>query len=77
LRILRFASLLAAALLFTSSSLLAQDTRKVTEPVIPSSCVTLNANIAAPRGVIALADEQKLDTERIQHALDTAPLVKP
>ncbi|MGO9638889.1 MAG: glycosyl hydrolase family 28 protein, partial [Terracidiphilus sp.] len=68
--LLRFASLLAAALLFTTSSLLAQDTRKVTEPVIPPACVTLNANIAASHGVIAPGDEQKLDTDRIQHAID-------
>ena len=71
MRILRFASLLTAALLFTASSLLAQDTRNVTEPVIPAACVTLNANIAATHGVISPDDEQKLDTERIQHAIDT------
>jgi polygalacturonase len=71
LRFLRFASFLAAALLFTSSMLLAQDTRQVAEPVIPAACVTLNANIAASHGVIAAADEQKSDTERIQRAIDT------
>jgi polygalacturonase len=68
---LRFNFLLAAILLVAASSVLAQDTRNVTEPVIPAACVTLNATVAAPHGVIALADEQKLDTERIQHALDT------
>ncbi len=44
---------------------------QVTEPVIPAACVTLDADIAASHGVIAPADEQKLDTERIQHAIDT------
>jgi polygalacturonase len=51
-------------------ALSAQDTRKVTEPHIPSACVTLNASIVAEHGVIAPEDEQKLDTERIQHAID-------
>ena len=49
----------------------AQDTRTVTEPTIPSACTTLEAAIAAPRGVIAEADEKRLDTARIQAAMDT------
>ncbi len=48
----------------------AQDTRQVAEPTIPAACVTLDAAIAAKHGVIANADEQKLDTSRIQDALD-------
>ncbi len=48
----------------------AQDTRTVTEPKIPPACVTLQADIAANHGVIALVDEQKLSTARIQDALD-------
>jgi polygalacturonase len=48
----------------------AQDTRKVTEPHIPAACVTLSAGIAAEHGVIAPEDERKLDTARIQHAID-------
>jgi polygalacturonase len=70
LRFLRFVSLLVAALLFSYSTLLAQDARNVSEPVIPPACVTLNANIAAKHGVISAVDEQKLDTERIQRAID-------
>ena len=62
---------LAAALPFLIAiSLPAQDTRKVTEPRIPAACVTLKAQIAAPGGVIAEADESKLDTARIQSAMD-------
>ncbi len=49
---------------------LAQDTRTVTEPHIPAACVTLHAEIAAPHGVIAADDERKLDTARIQDAID-------
>lgn len=50
--------------------LCAQDTRTVTEPHIPAACVTLNARIAAVHGVIPEADEQALDTERVQKAID-------
>jgi polygalacturonase len=71
LRFLRFVSIFAIALLISSSTLSAQDTRKVTEPHMPGACVTLDASIAAPDGVIAPADERKLDTERIQRAIDT------
>lgn len=51
-------------------ALMAQDTRQVTEPHIPAACVTLNALIAAPGGVIAERDEAALDTGRIQSAMD-------
>ena len=52
------------------SALRAQDTRTVTEPKIPPACVTLRADVAANHGVIAIADEQKLSTGRVQDALD-------
>jgi polygalacturonase len=52
-------------------TLRAQDKRSVTEPHIPPACVTLEARIAAPRGVIQEEDENKLDTDRIQQALDS------
>lgn len=48
----------------------AQDTRQVTQPKIPATCVTLDAAIAAKHGAIADADEKKLDTVRIQSAMD-------
>jgi polygalacturonase len=47
----------------------AQDTRTVTEPVLPPVCTTLPALLIAT-GDIAATDEQKLDTARIQKALD-------
>ena len=68
--LLSFRTLSVALPLFLASTLPAQDARKVTEPHIPSACVTLTAGIAAHHGVIALQDESKLDTERIQSALD-------
>jgi len=49
----------------------AQDTRTVTEPKIPAACATLDAAIAAPQGVVAEADEKRLDTARIQAAMDS------
>jgi len=70
LRIPRFALLLPFALLFSFSLLPAQDARRVAEPRIPSACITLQAEIAAPRGVIADKDERRLDTARIQRAVD-------
>jgi polygalacturonase len=63
-------SISALSLLCFALVLPAQDTRKVTEPHIPAACVTLSAGIAAEHGVIAPEDEQKLDTARIQHAID-------
>ena len=57
-------------LFFSAAALHAQDTRKVEEPHIPPPCVTLQATIIATQGTIAGRDERRLDTERIQHAID-------
>jgi polygalacturonase len=48
----------------------AQDTRHVLEPVFPPLCGDVNARLQARAGSLAAADEQKLDTSRIQRALD-------
>jgi polygalacturonase len=48
----------------------AQDTRQVTEPKIPASCTQLPAQLRAVGDKLAEADESKLDTARIQSALD-------
>ncbi len=48
----------------------AQDTREVKEPVIPPSCVQLGAKLRSVDNKLDEADEQKLDTARIQAALD-------
>jgi polygalacturonase len=66
----RVASFFALPLLFIAAVLPAQDSRKVSEPHIPSACVTLQAAIAAPNKIISDRDERSLDTERIQHAID-------
>ena len=48
----------------------AQDTRTVTEPVFPPACVVLKAELVGP---IAFSDESKLDTARLQEAIDHCP----
>jgi polygalacturonase len=49
-------------------SLPAQDTRNVTEPVIPAPCAALTARLST-----AGIDETALDTNRIQQAIDSCP----
>jgi len=53
----------------------AQDTRHVTEPVFPPPCASLTANLSAidDNKTIAESDEARLDTARIQKALDACP----
>ena len=48
----------------------AQDTRTVIEPFFPQLCTTLDAQLQASGHSLAPADEQKLDTARIQRAID-------
>jgi len=60
----------AVFILLSAHAVLAQDTRKVVEPVIPQSCAVLQAALTAP---IPEADESKPDTRRIQAALDKCP----
>lgn len=65
-RPLLFAVLLASTISF---ALNAQDRRTVVEPHVPPTCSVVQAHLAAPGGVLAEQDEQKLDTDRIQRAL--------
>src|ERR1700730_859913 len=53
-----------------ASTVNAQDTRQVIEPKIPSSCTQLPAQLRATGDKLDEADESKLDTARIQSALD-------
>lgn len=66
---------LLGVITFFAASLLAypQDTRTVIEPVIPPSCTTLVANLAAASSGLRESDENKLDTARIQQAVDNCP----
>jgi polygalacturonase len=49
----------------------AQDTRTVTEPKIPATCIKLEAKIAAAGDALGQADEAKQDSARIQEAIDS------
>jgi polygalacturonase len=52
----------------------AQDTRRVNRPVIPVSCAVLTASLISVGGrTLAAEDEAKLDTARIQSAIDGCP----
>jgi polygalacturonase len=70
----RFSLLLCSSLSFFFSAfsvtLPAQDRRMVVEPHIPAVCMKLEARLSAPRGVLSDADEHRMDTERIQKAID-------
>jgi polygalacturonase len=52
------------------SSLAAQDTRAVLEPIFPPTCATVDARLETSGETLAPGDEGKLDTERIQKAID-------
>jgi len=60
----------AVALVCSVLSLRAQDTRHVTEPRVPPACTVLQAQLSAPGGLLADADERRPDTARIQGAID-------
>jgi polygalacturonase len=70
----RLPPVLALFVLGLSAAAPAQDTRTVTEPVIPPYCAQLPAHLTAIHdGVydtLAPADESRLDTGRIQKAID-------
>lgn len=73
----RFYLSISVLALSSVSFLNAQDTRIVKEPVFPPACVTLTAELSTSGNGIAQSDEPErdkespLDTDRIQHALDT------
>ncbi|MGH8179938.1 MAG: pectinesterase family protein [Steroidobacteraceae bacterium] len=67
---IRLTYLAAALSLCGVSAAYAQDTRHVVQPHIPSSCVVLRARLSAPHGVLSPAAERRLDTDRIQQAMD-------
>lgn len=60
-------------LLTLALPLAAQDARHVTEPEIPASCAALDAALAVSGGSLAPEDEKRLDTARIQQAIDRCP----
>ncbi|HEY4379485.1 MAG TPA: glycosyl hydrolase family 28 protein [Acidobacteriaceae bacterium] len=71
----RFLASLGVLTIAVSSAVLAQDTRTVVEPKIPEFCAKLDAHLTSVNdgkfNTLAAADEAKLDTDRIQKALDS------
>jgi polygalacturonase len=61
---------LLAAMFGAASYLAAQDTRTVIEPFFPQLCTTVDAQLQSHGHTLAPEDEQKLDTARIQKAID-------
>jgi polygalacturonase len=61
---------LSAIILLAPRFLVAQDSRTITEPVLPPVCSSLDAEIAVKGHSLSETDEMKLDTARIQHAID-------
>ncbi len=61
---------LVAAIFGAASFLAAQDTRTVIEPFFPQLCNTLDAQLESYGHTLAPEDEKKLDTARIQKAID-------
>ena len=68
---LRISLTLLALAAITGPRLLAQDTRAVTEPRVPTACAVVRA-VLVPVGdsTVAEADEARADTRRIQDAID-------
>lgn len=65
-----FFVLCSVVLLQAGPAVRAQDTRQVTEPRIPPSCIHLPAHLMAIDNLLQAKDEGKLDTARIQAAMD-------
>ncbi len=67
------ATVLAAIMVGSIIQCFAQDTRRVEEPKIPHACAILRAVLTAPAGHLTTEDESRLDTNRIQSAIDGCP----
>jgi polygalacturonase len=69
-RMKQLCTLVGATALLSSAFLVAQDSRTVTEPALPPICTSLDAQLNVSGHSLSAVDEAKLDTERIQQALD-------
>ena len=66
----RLHTCLRVIVFFPVPLLMAQDSRTVVEPVMPPICSSLDAQLSTSGGSLEKTDEDKLDTARIQRALD-------
>src|SRR5438477_9572905 len=63
--------ILASATVLAAATAGAQDTRTVAEPKVPTACATVAAELTTVADTTLVAgDERKLDTRRIQSAID-------
>jgi polygalacturonase len=71
----RYSSTLLLLAFCYSAAAVAQDTRTVTEPVIPAFCTKVDAHLTSisdgTYNTLSAGDEGKLDTDRIQKAIDS------
>jgi len=68
---MRYGLVVAAAFALSARSVSAQDTRTVVEPKFPAACTSLSAELVPIADTtLADADEDKLDTRRVQQAID-------
>ena len=70
MRVVRTIAVAVALYLGGAASAIAQDTRNVEEPRIPPVCTALKASLTAHAGELVQADEGKLDSRRLQDAID-------
>jgi polygalacturonase len=66
----RLVQALMGLAIFLVSGSGAQDRRTVVEPKIPPACITLRATLALHRDKLDESDESRLDTDRVQQALE-------
>src|ERR1700750_2600224 len=66
----RSSTFFCAIAILSTSFLAAQDSRTVSEPVVPPICASVDAQLSIDGRSLSQVDEGKLDTARIQHALD-------
>jgi polygalacturonase len=68
--VLSFGVSIVVASCVAAPCLFAQDSRTVIEPLFPQLCIKLDAQLHTDGHSLAPTDEQKLDTARIQKAID-------
>jgi hypothetical protein len=64
----QFCTLLSAIAFLSAPFLAAQDSRIISEPAIPPIFTSLDAQLSVDGRGLATADEDRLDTARIQRA---------
>ncbi len=66
-------SVFLLAVMFVAFAAFAQDLRNVRRPVFPAVCATLKARLTSGKALGSISSETRLDSPRIQSALDACP----